>query len=119
MGDDSDIQAKGIGRIDLEYGYFNNVLFVPDLEANLLSFYQMTHNGVDKRVEFTQNYVDISEISTGQVVAVGFGDHDSRMYKFSHFLHTPKGVCSCHIQMRQEICVMRDMVISTIGTSKH
>ena len=31
MGDDSEIQAKGIGGIDLEDGYFNNVMFVPDL----------------------------------------------------------------------------------------
>ena len=36
MGNDSEIQAKGIHRIDLEDGYFNNVLFVPELEANLL-----------------------------------------------------------------------------------
>ena len=41
MGDDSEIQAKGIGRIDLEDGYFNNVLFVLDLEANLLLVYQI------------------------------------------------------------------------------
>ena len=43
MGDDSEIQAKGIGRIDLEHGYFNNVLFVPELEENILSVFQMTH----------------------------------------------------------------------------
>ena len=60
MGDDSEIQAKGIGRIDLEDGYLNNVLFVPDLAANLLSVYKMTHNGTSKRVTFTQNDVDIS-----------------------------------------------------------
>ena len=36
MGDDSKIQAKGVGRIDLEDGYFNNVMYVPDLEVNLL-----------------------------------------------------------------------------------
>ena len=86
MGDDSEIQAKGIGGIDLQYGYFNNVLFVPDIAAKIISIYQMTHNGTTKRVTFTQNYVDISEVSIGQVVAVGFADHDSRMYKFSHFL---------------------------------
>ena len=39
MGDDSDIHAKGVGRIDLEDDYFNNVLFVPECEANLLSLY--------------------------------------------------------------------------------
>ena len=36
MGDDLEIQAKGIGGIDLEDGYFNNVLYVLDLETNLL-----------------------------------------------------------------------------------
>ena len=57
MGDDSKIQAKGIDRIDLEDWYFNNVLFVLDLVANLLSVYQMTHTGTTKRVTFTQNDV--------------------------------------------------------------
>ena len=79
MGDDSKIQAKGIGRIDIEDGYFNNVLFVPDLATNLLSVYQMTHCGEAKRVTFTPNVVEISEISIGQVVVVGYTDHDSRM----------------------------------------
>ena len=46
----------------------------------------MTHTATTKRETFTQNDVDISEIYTCQVVAVGFADHDSRMYKFSHFL---------------------------------
>ena len=59
MGDDSEIQAKGIGRIDLEDGYFNNVLFVPDIEANLLSVYQMDHTGESKRVTFTPDTVEI------------------------------------------------------------
>ena len=36
-------------------------------------------------------YVEISEISTGQVVAVGIVDHDLRMYKFSHFLPYSQG----------------------------
>ena len=45
MGDDSEIQTKGIGRIYLEHGYFSDVLCVPDLEANFLSIYQMTHIG--------------------------------------------------------------------------
>ena len=36
MSDDSEIQAKGIVKIDLEDGYFNNVLFVHDIVENLL-----------------------------------------------------------------------------------
>ena len=85
-GDDSEIQAKGIGRIDLEDGYFNNVLFVPNLVANLISVYQMTHIGESKILTFTPDTVEIVEISTNKVVELGFVDHQARMYKFSHFL---------------------------------
>ena len=91
MGDDSKIQAKGIGRIDIEYGYFNNVLFVPNIVVKILLVYQMKHTVASKRVTFTQNDVEITEISTCQVIAVGFADHDSRMYKFSHFLPYSQG----------------------------
>ena len=55
MGDNSDIQAKGTDMIDIEDWYFNNVLFVPYLAANLLYVYQMTHIGTTKRVTFTQD----------------------------------------------------------------
>ena len=60
MGNDSKIQAKGIGMIDLDDGYFNNVLFVPNLAAKLLSMYQMTHTGEAKRVTFTPDTVEIT-----------------------------------------------------------
>ena len=61
MGDDLEIPTKGIGRIDLDNGYFNNVLFVPNLATKLLSIYQMTHTSSAKRVTFTQEDVEISE----------------------------------------------------------
>ena len=48
----------------------------------------MTHTREPKRVIFTPNSVDISEISIDQVVAVGYADHHERMYKFSNFLPT-------------------------------
>ena len=48
----------------------------------------MTHTGETKRVIFTTDMVDISEISTNQVIAVGYADHHERMYKFSNFLPT-------------------------------
>ena len=60
MGDDLEIQSKGIGMFDLEDGYFNNVLFLSDIVVNLLSVYQMTHKGTTKRVIFTQYYLEIS-----------------------------------------------------------
>ena len=82
MGDDSELQTKGIGRIDLEHGFFSEVLYVLDLAENLLSVYQMTHTGEPKRVIFTPDMVEISEISTNQVIAVGYANHHERMYKF-------------------------------------
>ena len=50
MGDDFDIPSKAIGKIDLDNGCFNNVLYVHDLTTNLLSIYQMTHIRTTKRV---------------------------------------------------------------------
>ena len=86
MGDDLEIQAKGIGKIGLEDGYFNNALFVLDLAVNLLSVIQMKYIVEAKRVTFTLEVVEIEEISTDKVVAFGFVYHNARMYKFSHFL---------------------------------
>ena len=43
MGDASEIHTKGVGRIDLEHGYFSDVLYVLYLAENLLLFYQMNH----------------------------------------------------------------------------
>ena len=91
MGDYSKIQAKWIGIIELEDGYFNNVLFVPELEANLLSIYQMNHTGESKSVTFTIDSVEIIYISTNKVVPLRFVDHQETMYKLSHFLPYSRG----------------------------
>ena len=48
MGDDSEIQTKGIVRIDLEHGYFSDVLYVPDLVANLLSMYHDSYRRIQE-----------------------------------------------------------------------
>ena len=63
MGDDSELQTKGIGRIDLEHGYFSHVLYAPEFATNLLSFYHMTHIGEANRVTFTLDMVETAEIS--------------------------------------------------------
>ena len=39
MGDDSTIISKGQATVELENGYFSNVLYVPSLASNLLSVY--------------------------------------------------------------------------------
>ena len=82
MGDDSELQTRGIGRIELEHGFFSDVLHVLDLAANLLEVYQMIHIGEPKRVTFTPDMVESTEISTDQVIAIGYADHHERMYKF-------------------------------------
>ena len=49
LGDDSLTESLGKGRINLDHGQFNNVLYVPGLASNLLSVYQMTHIGSPRR----------------------------------------------------------------------
>ena len=39
LGDESLIESLGKGRIELDHGQFNNVLYVPGLASNLLSVY--------------------------------------------------------------------------------
>ena len=53
--------------------------------------YQITHIGESKRLTFTPYALEISEIYTCKVVALGFVDHNARMYKFSHFLPYSQG----------------------------
>ena len=57
----------------------------------MLSVYQMTHTGESKIVTFTFDVVAIAEISSNKVVALGYADHQDRMYKFSKFLLSSSG----------------------------
>ena len=50
LGDDSLTDSLGKGRIDIDHGSFNNVLHVVGLASNILSMYQMNHNGSPKKV---------------------------------------------------------------------
>ena len=86
MGDVLEAAYQGIGRINLENGYFQDMLYVPSLAANLLSVYQMTHIGVAMKVIFTLDNVKIVEISYGKIIAQGIVGHHSKIYEFSHFM---------------------------------
>ena len=46
----------------------------------------MTHTGSPKKVIFSPDDVEITEISNGNVIAKGVVDHTSKVYMFSHFL---------------------------------
>ena len=69
LGDDSLTESLCKGRIDLDHGKFSNVLYVPSLASNLLSVYQMTHIGSPNKVIFSLDEVEITEISSGNVIA--------------------------------------------------
>ena len=86
MGDDSQIPAIGKGTIRAKHGVFRDVLYVPSLAANLLFVYQMTHTGSPKQVLFGPDSVEITNISTGEIVVKGIVDHASKAYYFSHFM---------------------------------
>ena len=86
MGDDSTIISKGQGTVNLEHGYFSNVRYVPYIASNLLSVYQMTHTRVPKRVSFSLDDVQITELASGKLVAKGSANHHAKAYEFSHFV---------------------------------
>ena len=59
LGDDSIIDSMGKGRIDIDHGSFNDVLYVPGLVSNLLSVYHVTRIGSPNKVVSSQNDVEI------------------------------------------------------------
>ena len=75
LGDDSTIISEGQGTVNLE---------------NLLSVYQMTHIGMPKRVSFSPNDVEITEISSGKLIAKCLANHHAKAYEFSHFVADAK-----------------------------
>eukprot|EP00253_Pinus_taeda_P002418 PITA_02418 len=71
MGDDSPIEVAGKGRGELLHGSFEDVLHVPKLSVNLLSVYESTHFGTEKRVEFTLDAVNIYDLHRNSKSATG------------------------------------------------
>ena len=90
MEDDSTIISKGKGTINLEHGIFFDVLYVPSLASNLLSVYKMTHIEVPKRVTLNLNDVEISNITSGKLIATSLANHHAKSYEFSQFVADAK-----------------------------
>ena len=86
MGDNSQIPIASRRSIKIQHGEFKYVLYVPSLAANLLSVYQMTHTGSPKEVIFGPESVEISDISTRNIIVKVFSNHACMVYEFSHFL---------------------------------
>ena len=86
IGNNSQIRAKGKGSIRFEHGNFKDVLYVPSLATNLLSVYQITHTGSPKQVIFGHESMQITDISTRNIIEKGAENHASKVYEFSHFM---------------------------------
>ena len=57
LGDNSMTVSMGKGRIYLDHGKFNNMLYVPGLYSNLLSAYQMNCTGSPNKFILSPNEV--------------------------------------------------------------
>ena len=89
----------------MKHGEFKNVLYVPYLDSNLLSIYQMTHTGSPKRVTFDSYSVEITEKSIEKLVEKGIANHSTKSYEFSHFLHvSPPTYLLSHANNTSKIC---------------
>jgi hypothetical protein len=72
--------------MQLDKGWINDVLLVPDIFANLLSIYQICHFGNGKKIEFYPNDVIIQEIQNLDIVIAFVKVDDSYwLYKFTSF----------------------------------
>jgi hypothetical protein len=86
MGEKSQVEVTGKGRIELTNGSFENVLHVPKFSVNILSMYDMKKYGTGKRVIFTLDVVDIYDMQTNSKVPTSELNHQSRLYTFSEFI---------------------------------
>ena len=83
---------------------------MPSLAANLLSICQMTHTGSPKRVIFGPDSVEITDISTRNIIAKGVANHASKAYEFSHFMPFSEPV---HSQREGKNIPSPSLVVST------
>ena len=104
IGDDTQVEVEGEGSVDMDNGTFENVLYVPNLSANLLSIYQITHYGDGKKVEFLPDSVVVKEIKDDALVAVGQANHNTRLYSFSHFVpKSPSTILLTHSNSKSKL----------------
>jgi hypothetical protein len=96
MRDNTSIEVTSKGRIELTNKSFENVFHIPKLSNNLLSVYQMTNSGTEKKVIFTPNFVDIYDMQTNSKVATSEVNHQCRLYTFSEFIEPDSALLLTH-----------------------
>ena len=103
VGYKSKMAVGGKGNVEMELGEFKNVLYVPNLSSNLLSFYQITHLRDGHRVEFLPDSVKVHSLKDNSLVAVGKVNKNKRLYSFSHFVpKSPSKALSLRTSYRVE-----------------
>jgi hypothetical protein len=95
MGNDTPLAVAGEGRVELPNGSFENVLHIPKLSINLLSFYQITQTG--KKVEFTSYSFYVLDMHDNSIIAIGEVYHKSRLYKFTNFVDHNSSLLLTHV----------------------
>jgi hypothetical protein len=67
------------------------------ISVNLLSMYQMTNSGINKKFIFTPNEVDIYDMKTNSRVSTGEVNHQSRLYTFYKFIEPDSSLLLTHV----------------------
>ena len=86
MVDNTKMEVKGKGNVEMENGEFQNVLYLPNLSSNLLSIYQISHLKDGHIVEFLPGSVQLHSLKDNSLAIVGKVNDDKRLYSFSHFV---------------------------------
>lgn len=85
------LPIKGIDDVCFQGGCFKDVYYVPNLNINILSMYQLSSSR--KKVEFMHDKVFIKDAKDDyKVIAKGVVEKDSRLFQFEGFT---KGM-GCH-----------------------
>jgi hypothetical protein len=86
MGGNSYVEVTDKGRIELTNESFKNVLDIPKVSFNLISVYWMMNSDTRNKFIFTPNFVEIYDMQTKFMVAIGEVNHQSRLYTFSELI---------------------------------
>jgi hypothetical protein len=86
VGDDRSLNFVWLGIVQIDNGYFNDLLCVSSLSCNLLLVYQITHSCESKTVDFSPHQIVIKDLKDRKNFLVTIiVDNITRLYKFDNF----------------------------------
>ena len=90
LGDNSHLEVKGSGNVQVRNGIFKNVKLVPQLSTNLLSVFQIANQ--EYKIEFYNDKCLVKDVNNNYKV-VAIGKVENGLYKFQEFIEN-KDVCA-------------------------